>query len=68
MTEIKRSWLGTVDAGNYVGVSAATMRRWRDADKGPRSYMVGKDIRYDIIDLDAWLEEQKAATARGGVA
>lgn len=44
------------------------MRRWRKEDLGPRSYMVGKDIRYDIADLDAWLEVQKLATARGGVA
>lgn len=68
MTEIKQTWLGTVDAGNYVGVSAATLRRWRKENLGPRSYMVGKDLRYDIVDLDTWLEEQKVATARGGVA
>lgn len=67
-TDTQRSWLGTADAGNYVGVSSATMRRWRKEDLGPRSYMVGKDIRYDIADLDAWLEVQKLATARGGVA
>ncbi len=50
--------------GNAVG----TLRCWRVTNQGPRSYVVGRRLYYDLADLDAWLERQKAQSVRGGVA
>ncbi len=62
------SRLGTSDAGQYLGgVSEDTLRYWRYAGTGPRSYRLGRRCYYDVVDLDAWIAEQKAATAKGGV-
>lgn len=55
------------DAAEYLGVSADTLRYWRYQGTGPRSYRLGRHTFYDVADLDAWVSEQKAATARGGV-
>jgi Helix-turn-helix domain len=60
--------LGTKDAAQYLGgVSEDTLRYWRYAGTGPRSYRLGRRCYYDVVDLDAWIAEQKAATAKGGV-
>lgn len=50
------------------GIPAGTLRYWRHCDTGPRSYTVGRRIRYDVADLDAWIAAQKATTGRGEVA
>lgn len=52
----------------YVGASESTLRYWRACDEGPRSYRIGRRTFYDIEDVDAWIEAQKAATSRGGAA
>lgn len=54
-------------ASQYVGIPENTLRWWRQSDTGPRSYALGGKVFYDIADLDQWVEEQKAASARGGV-
>jgi DNA-binding transcriptional MerR regulator len=60
--------LGTSDAAQYLGgVSEDTLRYWRYAGTGPRSYRLGRRCYYDVADLDAWIAEQKFATQRGGV-
>ncbi len=59
--------LNAKDAAEYLGLSADTLRYWRYEGTGPQSYRLGRHTFYDIVDLDAWVDEQKAATARGGV-
>ena len=60
--------LGTKDAATYLGgLSENTLRYWRYAGTGPRSFRLGRHTFYDVADLDAWVAEQKAATAIGGV-
>jgi hypothetical protein len=60
--------LRTKDAAEYLGgVSEDTLRYWRYAGTGPRSYRLGRRCYYDMADLNAWIAEQKSATQRGGV-
>nr|WP_124714286.1 helix-turn-helix domain-containing protein [Mycolicibacterium nivoides] len=60
--------LGAKDAAAYLGgLPEDTLRYWRYAGTGPRSYRLGRHTFYDVADLDAWVAEQKAATARGGI-
>lgn len=59
--------VGTKHAGEYLGgISEDTLRYWRYAGTGPRSYRLGRRCYYDLADLEAWIAEQKAATQRGG--
>jgi hypothetical protein len=44
-----------------------TLRFWRATNQGPRSYVVGRRLWYDVADLDEWLKTQRAASVRGGV-
>lgn len=50
------------------GIPVGTLRYWRHCNIGPRSYSVGRSVRYDRADVEEWLETQKLASARGGVA
>lgn len=61
--------LSAKDAAKYLGnLSDDTLRYWRYKGDGPRSYRLGRHTFYDLADLDAWVDEQKAATSRGGAA
>jgi predicted DNA-binding transcriptional regulator AlpA len=59
--------LSTREASEYLSQSESTLRYWRHIAKGPASYVLGRRVFYDVSDLDAWLDAQKAATLRGGV-
>lgn len=50
------------------GIPVGTLRYWRHCNTGPRSYLVGGRIRYDIADLDVWIAAQKSSTGRGEAA
>lgn len=51
--------LKPVDAARYLGVDPAWLYRRRAGGGGPRFFKIGRVIRYDIADLDAWLEANK---------
>jgi DNA-binding transcriptional MerR regulator len=55
------------EASQITGVPVGTLRFWRATDQGPRSYVVGRRLWYDVADLDAWIQAQKAQSVRGGV-
>jgi hypothetical protein len=56
----------TPQAADYVSLPVSTLRYYRHIGKGPASYVLGRQIYYDVADLDSWLAAQKAATVRGG--
>ena len=61
--------LTTDEVSEQTGVPVGTLRYRRHAGIGPRSYTLGgRRVRYDPEDVLAWLDEQKAATSRGGAA
>lgn len=53
-------------ASEITGVPVGTLRFWRATNQGPRSYVVGRRLWYEVADLTAWLDGQKAGTVRGG--
>jgi hypothetical protein len=59
--------LSTHKASEYLSLPESTLRYYRHIGKGPASYVLGRRVFYDIGDLDAWKDAQKAATLRGGV-
>jgi predicted DNA-binding transcriptional regulator AlpA len=41
-----------------LGVSVATVRRWRLLEQGPRYIKIGASVRYSPDDLSSWLESR----------
>jgi len=53
--------LKTAEAAEYLGLSIRTLENWRYQGKGrgPKVTPLDRTIRYDLRDLDVWIEEQK---------
>lgn len=52
-------WVPTKRAAEHLGFSVKTLERWRAIGIGPQAYKPGgRYVRYRIIDLDRWVEEQ----------
>ena len=58
--------LATREASQYLSLPESTLRYYRHIGKGPASYLLGRRVFYDVADLDAWKDAQKASTLRGG--
>ena len=44
-----------------IGVPVATLNNWRSLNRGPRSFRLGRSVRYQLDDVAAWIEEQQQA-------
>lgn len=53
--------LGMPEVAAMLDVSIDTLRWWRHKGEGPRSYKIGRRVRYDRPDVVAWLDDQRAA-------
>ena len=50
-------------AAALLGLSPATLRRWRSDKQGPAFIKAGRSILYDREDIDRWLLRQRVLTA-----
>ena len=57
-----RELVGSPGAARYIGVQPQTLANWRYLGKGPRYYRVGQLVKYDVRDLDRWLEQHASDT------
>jgi len=50
--------LSIKEAADYLRLPKRTLDLWREKgkDRGPRFYRLGKQVRYRVEDLDAWLK------------
>ena len=67
MTDIERSSnqainLDVIGAARFTGIPVGTLRFYRSTNQGPRSYLIGNRLRYDVADLQAWMDVQKDRT------
>ena len=46
------------EVANVVRVPVATLRYWRHVGSGPRSFRVGRSVRYWRTEVLHWLEQQ----------
>ena len=70
MTTVHESGRTALDTGavaRWLGVPESTLRYWRHRNTGPRSFAVGRSVRYRVEDVEAWLEARMRATGRGEV-
>ena len=59
--------LTEADVVQMTGRPRGTLAYYRHAGTGPRSYKLGRRVRYDEPDVLAWIAAQKSATQRGGI-
>lgn len=48
------------EVANVVRVPVATLRYWRHLGTGPRSFRIGRSVRYWRTEVYTWLESQSA--------
>lgn len=48
--------IGVDELASMIGVSASTVRWWKQTGKGPRSAKIGKHVKYRRSDVEAWVE------------
>ena len=66
---VKRRLLTDPEAATYIGMSISFLRQGRmegrraNRSPGPPFIKMGKAIRYDIQDLDAWLDANRCEVA-----
>ena len=54
--------LTTDEASRYLGLRSQLLVQWRYERKGPAFHRLGgRLVRYDIAELDTWLEDQRVA-------
>lgn len=53
--------LSPVDVANKLAVPLGTVRDWRYKGVGPKSFRVGRHVRYYRSDVLAWIEERATA-------
>lgn len=46
------------DVANLLGLSVASLRRWRLIRQGPKFLKINSAVRYRAEDLKAWLESR----------
>jgi excisionase family DNA binding protein len=63
---VKR-YLTTEEAAEYLGLSKRTLQDWRCDLTGPPFIKFGpRHVKYDVQDLDAWVDERRfTPSARG---
>jgi len=48
------------EVAEIVRVPEATLRYWRHLGTGPRSFRIGRSVRYWKTEVALWLEEQSS--------
>ena len=56
------------EVAELTRIPVETLRYLRWRGEGPRSFKLGRRVMYERADVLQWIEEQKAATGRGGTA
>lgn len=50
--------LTTHQLSAYLGIPVATLYAWRQRERGPASFRVGKHLRYRRSDVVRWIGQQ----------
>jgi hypothetical protein len=62
-TNIQRERLTEAEAAMYICMSRVWLRVQRMRGTGPAYIKIGRAVRYDIRDLDKWLEAHRVECA-----
>ncbi len=57
---VSSKWLRPLAAGDYMGgYSTSTLAKWRLTGTGPAYSKAGKNVVYNVADLDAYLSSRR---------
>lgn len=63
-----RQLLNNDEAADELGISRRTLPVWRVQGKGPKFIKIGKLVRYERSELDAWMQANThSSTSRIGL-
>jgi hypothetical protein len=48
--------------GDLRGIPEGRLNKWRCTGEGPPFYKLGKSVRYDLDEVDIWLEGQRRSS------
>ncbi len=51
-------YLTPLDLADLLGIPVETVYQWRRKRTGPRGFRVGRHLRYDPEDVQAWVTSQ----------
>jgi len=58
---INDNWINIDEAATYLGVKAVTVRDWIRKGKGIPAHKIGKQWKFKVSELDAWVKSGKSA-------
>lgn len=62
MSEIVNgNWINIDEAATYLGVKPVTVRDWIRKEKGIPAHKIGKQWKFKISELDAWVKSGESA-------
>lgn len=50
------------EAASHLRLPERTLAQWRYLGKGPAYHKIGVHVRYDELDLEAWIATQRHVT------
>lgn len=56
--------LSAEDVAAFLSIPVRTLYQWRHKGTGPKGIRVGRHLRYRQQELEAWLDNLQAASAR----
>lgn len=63
MTDPRPALLLPDEVAERLNLNARTLANWRSRGEGPPYLKLGGCVRYDPLDLEAWIEAQRCATS-----
>ena len=54
----------TKELAELIGVPVATLNNWRSTGRGPRSFRLGRSVKYLVADVAAWIKHQQQVDKR----
>ena len=61
MSEINEKWINIDEAAGYMGIKPGTIRVWLRKDKSIPAHKIGKQWKFKLSELDAWVKSGKSA-------
>lgn len=58
---ISNNWISIDEAAAYLGVKPVTIRDWIRKEKGIPAHKIGKQWKFKISELDAWVKSGRSA-------
>jgi len=59
--EMMEKWINVEEAAEYLGVKPGTVRSWLRKDTGIPAHKIGKQWKFLISELNAWVKSGKSA-------